>query len=276
MAMQAAVRRAGAVPAITAVLGGKLCVGLDDTAIVRLAADRDMLKLGRRDLAHAVLARRDGATTVSATMICARLAGITVMATGGIGGVHRGVEGTLDISADLDELAINPVTVVCSGAKAILDLPRTLEYLETRGVPVVGFGTDDFPAFFLKTSGLPVTCRVDSAAALAAMIAAQRALGLGGIVVANPPPDGSALDPSATEAAIVAAVAEADSRGVRGKELTPFLLERIAQATDGESVLVNRALLESNAVLAARIAVAVATDQGVRPAPIREERAQPP
>ena len=258
-AMQMAVRRAGAVPAITAVMGGRVRIGLDDAAIERLATGAEVLKLSRRDLAYALAARVDGATTVSATMICAERAGIAVMATGGIGGVHRGAEATLDISADLDELAATDVAVVCAGAKAILDLPRTLEYLETKGVPVIGYGCDDFPAFFVRSSGLPVSCRLDTPQAVADLIAAKRALGLrGGVVIANPPPAPLALDAAVAEAAITAAVAAADAAGVRGKALTPFLLAHVAASTGGESVLANRALLEANAALAASIAVVLA------------------
>jgi pseudouridine-5'-phosphate glycosidase len=267
-AMRQAVQRAGAVPAMTAVMDGRIRVGLDDAAIARLADGRDVLKLSRRDLAYALATGSVGATTVSATMICAALAGIAVMGTGGIGGVHRGAEATLDISADLEELAITDVAVVCAGAKAILDLPRTLEYLETKGVPVVGYGCDDFPAFFVRASGLPVSCRLDTPDEVAAMIVAQRAAGLrGGMVIANPPPAAHALDPAVAEAAIRNAIAAAAAAGIRGKAITPFLLARVAASTGGDSVRANRALLEANAALAGDIAVALAR---------RRTRDQPP
>lgn len=267
-AMQQAVRRAGAVPAMTAVIDRRIRVGLDDAAIARLAEGRDVLKLSRRDLAYALATGAVGATTVSATMISAALAGVAVMATGGIGGVHRGAETTLDVSADLEELAITDVAVVCAGAKAILDLPRTLEYLETKGVPVIGYGCDDFPAFFVRGSGLPVSCRLDAPADIAEMIVAQRATGLrGGMVIANPPPATLALDPAVAEAAIADAIGAAEAAGIRGKAVTPFLLAKVAASTGGDSVLANRALLEANAALAGEIAVALAR---------RRSRDQPP
>jgi pseudouridine-5'-phosphate glycosidase len=260
-AMQAAVRDAGAVPAMSAIIAGCVRIGLDDAAIARLAEGTDILKVSRRDLAYALSAGIDGATTVSATMICAARAGIAVMATGGIGGVHRGVEATLDISADLEELATMDVAVVCAGAKTILDLPRTLEYLETRGVPVVGYGCDEFPAFFTRSSGLPVSCRLDTPQAVAAMIVTQRALGLGGKVIAREPPAALALDAAVAETAIAKAIAAAEAAGIRGKALTPFLLDEVAKATGGESVRANKALLEANAALAGEIAVALAATE---------------
>lgn len=270
-AMHAAVRAAGAVPAMTALVGGQVHIGLDETAVARFANGSDILKVSRRDIAYALAARIDGATTVSATMICARLAGIAIMATGGIGGVHRGGEATLDISADLDELGRTDVAVVCAGAKAILDLPRTLEYLETRGVPVVGYGCEAFPAFFVRSSGLPVSCRRDTPEAVADMILAKRALGLGGgMVIARPPPTALALDPAMAEAAIIEAVAAADAAGIRGKALTPFLLARVAKATGGESVVANKALLEANAALAGEIAVVLSAK--TRDAPLSSSR----
>jgi pseudouridine-5'-phosphate glycosidase len=264
-AMQAAVRKAGAVPAMTAVIAGRVRIGLDDATIAHLAQGTGILKVSRRDLAYALSAGVDGATTVSATMICAARAGIAVMATGGIGGVHRGVEATLDISADLEELARTDVTVVCAGAKTILDLPRTLEYLETRGVPIVGYRCDEFPAFFTRSSGQPVSCRLDTPQAVAGIIAAQRALGLGsGMVIAREPPAALALDAAAAEAAIAKAIAAAEASGIRGKALTPFLLDEVAKATGGDSVRANKALLEANAALAAEIAVALAATPHAR------------
>ena len=254
-----AVREGGALPAFIGVIAGTLTVGLAEGEVERLAALPDAMKVSRRDLAVAASTGRDGATTVAATMIAAARAGIAVFATGGIGGVHRGVEETLDVSADLEELGRTPVAVVCAGAKSILDLPRTMEYLETRGVPVVGYRTGVLPAFYVRESGIAVPHRVDDAAAAARLIAAQRALGLGaGIVFANPLPEAAALDKRRIEAAIADALADAGRAGVGGKELTPFLLDRIAEITGGESLAANAALLTGNAAVAAGIAVALA------------------
>jgi len=256
-----AVRQAGAVPAVIGILDGALRIGLGTGEIARLAGEDGVLKVSRRDIAFAVATGRAGATTVSATMIGAALAGIAVMATGGIGGVHRGAAHSLDISADLEELARTDVAVVCAGAKAVLDLPRTLEYLETRGVPVIGYGCDDFPAFFVASSGLAAPLRLDTPDDVAALLRAKRGLGLkGGVVVANPPPAESALDAAETERAIEAALARAEADGVSGRAVTPYLLERVAEATGGDSIAANRALLVSNARLAARIAVALAAE----------------
>ena len=254
-----AVRKGGALPAFVGVIGGTLTVGLAQAELERLAAAGDTLKVSRRDLAFAAATGRDGATTVAATMIAAARAGIAVFATGGIGGVHRGVEETLDVSADLEELGRTPVAVVCAGAKSILDLPRTMEYLETRGVPVVGYGTDKLPAFYVRESGISVPHRVDDAASAARMIAAHRALGLSaGIVVANPLSEDEALERQRIEAAISGALDDAGREGIGGKDLTPFLLDRIAEITGGESLAANAALLVNNAALAAEIAVALA------------------
>lgn len=254
-----AVRDGGALPAFVGVIDGTLTVGLARDEVERLASQPDAMKVSRRDLAFAAAAGRDGATTVAATMIAAARAGIAVFATGGIGGVHRGVEETLDVSADLEELGRTPVAVVCAGAKSILDLPRTLEYLETRGVPVVGYGTDTLPAFYVRESGIAVPHRVDDAASAARLVAAQRGLGLSaGVVVANPLPAGEALDARRIEAAISDALGDAGRQGIAGKDLTPFLLDRIAEITGGESLAANAALLLNNAALAARIAVALA------------------
>ena len=263
-----AVREHGALPAFVGVLSGTVTVGLERAEVERLATGSDVMKVSRRDLAAAAATGRDGATTVAATMIAAHRAGIAVFATGGIGGVHRGVDETLDISADLEELGRTPVAVVCAGAKSILDLPRTMEYLETRGVPVVGYDTDTLPAFYVRESGIAVPHRVDDALAAARLIAAQRALGLtAGIVVANPLPEGEALDPVRIEAAIEGAVGSARAAGVGGKELTPYLLDRVADATGGESLAANAALLVNNAGVAADIAVALA-GLGVENAPL--------
>lgn len=261
-ALEAAIRAEGAVPATIAVLDGRIRVGLDADDIDRLAQP-GVRKVSRRDLPVALAQGADGATTVAATMIGAGLAGISVFATGGIGGVHRGVETTLDISADLEELAATDVAVVCAGAKAILDLPRTLEYLETKGVPVIGFGTDRFPAFYTAALPLPVDGRCDSADEVARVLRAKWQLGLGGgVVVGVPIPADAALDAEAVEAAIAQAVAEAEAQGVRGKALTPFLLKRMEELTDGASLAANRALLLNNAQVGARIAVAYARQKG--------------
>lgn len=255
-ALEAKVRQEGAVPATVAVVDGRLRVGLDDDDLVHLSEEGGR-KVSRRDLPLVLAAGANGATTVAATLIAARLAGISVFATGGIGGVHRGAETTLDISADLEELACSNVAVVCAGAKAILDLPKTLEYLETRGVPVVGFGTDRFPAFYTAAVDLPVDARCDSPDEVARIMQAKWELGLdGAIVVANPIPEEAALDAAAVEEAIRAAVADAGAKGIQGKALTPFLLNRMEALTEGASLTANKALLINNAALAARIAVA--------------------
>jgi pseudouridine-5'-phosphate glycosidase len=258
-AVEDVVRAAGAVPATVAVVGGRLRVGLDDVALERLAGDPDVAKASRRDLPALVAQGATAGTTVAATMYLAHLAGIAVFATGGIGGVHRGAEHTFDISADLDELASTPVTVVCAGAKSILDLPKTLEVLETGGVPVVGVGTDEFPAFFTRTSGLPVDHRVDTAVELAALVAAHRRLGMRGVIlVANPIPAADALDPADIDARIADAVADAERAGVTRKQVTPYLLARINELTDGRSLVANIALIRNNARLAAELAVELA------------------
>ncbi|WP_407529807.1 pseudouridine-5'-phosphate glycosidase [Methylobacterium oryzisoli] len=257
-AVEAEVRRNGAVPATIAVVAGRIRVGLPDAELDWLGTAPDVLKLSRADLPYAVAAGRHGSTTVAATMICAHLAGIRVFATGGIGGVHRDVEATLDISADLDELARTPVAVVCAGAKAILDLPRTLEYLETRGVPVVAYGTDRFPAFWSRDSGLPAPLRLDTPEAVAALIRAKEALGLaGGIVVANPVPEADEIPADEIAPRIEAALAEAREAGIAAKAVTPFLLRRMLDLTGGRSLATNIALVRNNAALAARLAVAL-------------------
>lgn len=257
-AVEAIVRENGAVPATIAVIGGRLRVGLADDEIAWLGTATGVLKLSRADLPHAVAAGLHGSTTVAATMIVAHLAGIRVFATGGIGGVHRGVESTMDISADLDELARTPVTVVCAGAKAILDLPRTLEYLETRGVPVIGYGTDRFPAFWSRESPLPVPIRLETPEAIGALVRTKAALGLdGGVLVANPVPLQDEIAYGIMARFIEEALRDARAEGVTGKAVTPFLLARIAQLTGGESLATNIALIRNNAALAARIAGAL-------------------
>ncbi len=253
------VRENGAVPATIAIIEGRIKVGLSDAELDWLGTARDVMKLSRADLPYAVASRRHGATTVAATMICAHLAGIQVFATGGIGGVHQGVETSMDISADLDELARTPVAVVCAGAKAILDLPRTLEYLETRGVPVVGYGTDRFPAFWSRTSELPVPLRLDSPDAIAELIHTKEALGLdGGVLVANPVPSGDEIPAAEMSGFIDAAITEAKTRGVSGKAVTPFLLSTLFEKTGGRSLATNIALVKNNAALAARLAASLA------------------
>ena len=258
-AVEDAVRAGGAVPATIVVLGGRIRVGLGAEEIERLGRATGVMKLSRADLAFAVAQRRDGSTTVAATMICAHLAGIPVFATGGIGGVHRGMETTLDVSADLDELGRTPVTVVCAGAKALLDLPRTLEYLETRGVPVVGYGTDRFPAFWSRDSGLPAPLRLDAPADVAALVLAQRRLGLtGGVLVANPVPAADEIPAAEIAEHIAEAVADAGRQGIGGKGVTPFILGRMLDLTGGRSLRTNVALILNNARLAAEIARAMA------------------
>jgi len=263
-AVEATVRENGALPATIAVIGGRIRVGLDDETLEWLAqasekAGEDVMKLSRADLPFAIAAGRHGATTVAATMICAALAGIRVFATGGIGGVHRGVEETMDVSADLEELARTPVCVVCAGAKAILDLPRTLEALETRGVPVIGYRTDALPAFWSRSSGLPAPLRLDTPEAIAALVTAKRELGLdGGVLVANPVPEEAEIPREEIDGHIATALAEAAARRVSAKAVTPFLLGRLVELTDGRSLATNVALVRNNAALAARIAGALA------------------
>jgi pseudouridine-5'-phosphate glycosidase len=250
-----AVRAHGAVPATVAVLEGQLTIGLTDAEIEALANDPNVLKASRRDLGIAVAQQRTAATTVAATMALAHHAGIRVFATGGIGGAHRE---TWDLSADLVELARTPVAVVCAGAKSILDVARTLELLETLGVPVLGFGTNTFPAFYLTGSGEPVTARVDTPTEAAAVARAHWDLGGGGMIIALPLPADVGLDPAEWEAALREAERLAAQRGVRGKEVTPFLLARVAEITGGKTLAANRALVVANAALAAQIAVALA------------------
>ena len=252
------VRAAGAVPATIAVMGGAIHAGLDAATLETLARTPDALKLSRADLAACLAAGRTGATTVAATMICAHLAGIEVFATGGIGGVHRGAEDSFDISADLHELAQTPVTVVAAGAKAILDLPKTLEVLETLGVPVIAYGQDEFPAFWSRSSGLPAPLRMDSAAEIAAAHALKARLGLkGGQLVANPILEADELPRAVILPHIEAALAEADAKGIAAKAVTPFLLQRVYELTGGRSLTANIALVLNNARLAAGIARAL-------------------
>jgi len=258
-AVEAAVRAGGAVPATVAILDGRISVGLDAEDLERLAAEKEVAKVSRADLPAVLAGGGAGSTTVAATMICADLAGIRVFATGGIGGVHRGAEQSFDVSADLQELSRTPVAVVCAGAKAILDLPKTLEVLETLGVPVIGYGTDDLPAFYSRTCGLKVPLRCDGAAEVAGIMAAKWHLGLGGgLVIANPIPAEHEIPAAAIAGHIETALAEAAAEGIAGKAVTPFLLARLEQLSGGASLDANVALVLNNARLAAAIAVAYA------------------
>jgi pseudouridine-5'-phosphate glycosidase len=259
------VREAGAVPATVAVIAGSLAVGLSREEIELLGTSGDTPKASRRDLPLLVARGSNGATTVAGTMVVAAMAGISVFATGGIGGVHRGAERSFDISADLEELARTSVAVVSAGAKAVLDLALTLEYLETRGVPVLGYRTDVFPAFYTRDSGLAVDARMDSPDQIAAVLAAKWETGLnGGVLIANPIDPADELDPAEIEQIIRHAVADARERGVRGKAITPFLLARIHELTGGASEQANKSLVWSNARLAAQIATALAARGGIR------------
>jgi len=250
------IRDNGAVPATIAVIGGRLKAGLTPEQIEYLGKKgREVTKASRRDLPVLVARGQDGATTVTTTMIIAAMAGIKVFATGGIGGVHRGAETSMDISADLEELAATPVMVICAGAKSILDLGLTLEYLETKGVPVIGFGTEELPAFYTRKSGFKVDYRIDTPEELAAAFRAKMEMGLkGGMLVTNPIPEEYSMDPDRINAAIDQAVAECSARGIKGKDTTPFLLARIKDITGGDSLEANIRLVLNNARLAARTA----------------------
>ena len=254
------IRDNGAVPATIAVIGGRLKAGLSHEEIEYLGkTGRGVAKASRRDLPALVARGADGATTVTTTMIIAHMAGINVFATGGIGGVHRGAEVTMDISADLEELAQTPVMVVCAGAKSILDLGLTLEYLETKGVPVIGYGTDELPAFYTRKSGFGVDYRVDSPEELAAIFRAQRELNYkGGMLVTNPIPEQYAMDKEVIDKAIEQALAEAKEQHVHGKETTPFLLARVVELTGGDSLESNIKLVLNNATVAAKTAAELA------------------
>lgn len=258
--MEEIVRRGGAEPRTVAILRGELVAGLSHAQLHHLATAAGVRKVSRRDLPIVIARRQDGATTVATTMWVAHHFGIQVFATGGIGGVHRGADGesSSDISADLQELAQTPVIVVCAGAKAILDLPRTLEYLETHGVTVIGWGTDEFPAFYSRSSGLPVDVRCDSAQEVVAIWHAKQKLGLpGGLLVTVPVPAAEEIPAAEIEPVILQAVAEAGQGGLRSAEVTPFLLSRIAELSGARSLRANLALLKNNARVAAEIAVAL-------------------
>jgi pseudouridine-5'-phosphate glycosidase len=252
------IRDGGAVPATIAIIGGKICIGLSEQQLELLATSPDAMKVSRRDLAYVLSQGKLGATTVAATMICAELAGIQVFVTGGIGGVHRGAETSFDISADLQELAQTSVAVVCAGVKSILDIGLTLEYLETFGVPVVSVGQRGFPAFFTRESGFNADFQLDTPAEQAAFIQAKWQLGLkGGVVVSNPVPAADAMPKAEIDAITSQALQEADDQGVGGKNVTPFLLGRIKQLTEGRSLATNIALVKNNARCGAALAVAM-------------------
>ena len=256
---EAMARENGAEPATIAVIGGKLCAGLTEEEIDYLGREgTKVTKASRRDLPALVAEGKDGATTVAATMIIAALAGIHVFATGGIGGVHRGAETTMDISADLEELANTPVAVICAGAKSILDLGLTLEYLETKGVPVLGYGTKELPAFYTRHSGFSVDYRVDSPEEIAAFIRAQRQMEYpGGVLITNPIPEEYSMPAEQINAAIDQALREAAEQGIKGKATTPFLLARVCELTGGESLASNIQLVLNNVRLAAKVACAL-------------------
>lgn len=249
------VRENGSVPATMGVIGGVLKIGMTEEEIEYFGKAEGVIKTSRRDLPFIVAKKLDGATTVASTMILAQMAGIRIFATGGIGGVHRGAETTMDISADLEELAQTGVAVVCAGAKSILDIGLTLEYLETKGVPVVGYQTDELPAFYTRKSGFPVDYRVDDERELAEALKAKWEMGLqGGVVIANPIPEQYQMDPEKISSCIENAVREAAEKGIGGKESTPFLLAKVKELTGGESLEANIQLVYNNAALASRLA----------------------
>ena len=259
LAVEDVVRAAGATPAAIAVVEGSLRVGLDRETLEQLARSNDVLKLSSADLPYGLMSGKLGATTVAATMIAAKQSGIRVFATGGIGGVHRGAETSFDISADLIELARTDVVVVAAGAKALLDLPKTLEFLETHGVPVVCYGSDEFPAFWSRSSGLRAPIRLDTPSEIARFVAERTDLSFGGgVLVANPIPLRDEIAASKMAPVITAAVAEAEAAGISGKGVTPFLLDAILRRTDGGSLVANIALVKNNARLAAEIAAVLA------------------
>lgn len=261
--VEAVIRKAGATPATIAIMDGQFRVGLNEAELEQLArAGGTAAKASRRDVAALVAGKGTAGTTVATTMQISALAGIAVFATGGIGGVHRGAETSFDISADLDELSRTPVAVVCAGAKSILDIPKTLEVLETKGVPVLGYKSEDFPAFWARTSGWKVDRSYDSAADIAAVLDTQFSLGMGGVLIANPIPESHALDAAEMESWIDAALRGAEQEGVARNKLTPFLLKRIFELTGGRSLVANIALVENNAAVAAEVAIALSAWRG--------------
>lgn len=250
------VRDNGGVPATIAIIDGKIKIGLSEDELELLASAENVSKVSRRDIAEILATKKIGATTVASTMICAQLADIKFFITGGIGGVHKGAEHTMDISADLDELSKTKVAVICAGAKSILDLDKTLEYLETKGVPVVGYQTDELPAFFTRESGLKLNTRIDEVSTIAKLAEVQWDLGLEtGIVVANPVPEEDQLEPSFINGIIDKAVAKAEEEGIHGKDSTPFLLGEIVKQSEGKSLETNIKLVEHNAKIGTQIAV---------------------
>ncbi|MFP2964035.1 pseudouridine-5'-phosphate glycosidase [Myxococcus sp. 1LA] len=259
-ACEEAIRRAGAVPAATAIIDGRLCIGLEEPEMRRLAEGKErLLKLGSRDLAVAVATRATGGTTVSATCEMAAAAGIRVFSTGGIGGVHRGASEHFDISQDIAALARFPVAVVCAGAKSVLDLPKTMELLETAGVPVIGVGTDELPSFYSRGSGIPLEHRADDVDTAARIARARfESLKQGGVLYTVPPPEETSLPRNEVELHIAATLADADRQGIRGKAVTPFLLSEMAKRTGGKTLKANLALLTNNARFAGQLAVAYA------------------
>lgn len=253
------IRENGAVPATIGIIGGVLKAGLTKEEIDYMGKAPDVAKVSRRDIPYIVSMKKDGATTVASTMIIADMAGIKIFATGGIGGVHRGAETTMDISADLEELAATDVAVVCAGAKSILDIGLTLEYLETKGVPVFGYGTKELPAFYTRKSGFPVDYRIDTPEEMAAVLKTKWSLGLhGGALIANPIPENYSMDEAFITKVIEDAVVEANEKGIKGKETTPFLLAKIKEITGGDSLESNIQLVYNNAEVAAKVAVAFA------------------
>lgn len=262
LSVEALIRERGAIPATVAVIAGRPTVGLTGDEIEHLGKKgQGVIKVSRRDLPRCMAGGLDGATTVASTMILAARASVAVFATGGIGGVHRGAETSFDVSADLEELGRSNVAVICAGAKAILDLPKTLEVLETKGVPVLGYQTDELPGFYTRTTGLPVDQRVDSADELAQQMRAKWGFGLdGGLLIANPVPEAFAMPAEAITNAIEQALQEMEAQDVGGKQATPFLLARVAELTGGDSLATNIKLVENNARLAADIAVAYAKE----------------
>ncbi len=255
LACERIIRESGVVPATVAIIDGIIRIGLDEEEIRALAAAEDVIKAGKRDIARAVSEKLTASTTVSATIIASRMAGIAVFATGGIGGVHRGFEKTMDVSRDLEELAAHDIAVVCAGPKAILDLSATAEYLETKGVELVGYRTDEMPAFYCRQSGIAVSQRVDSASAIAKLMHVKWSHGLsGGLLVTNPLSEEAALPSAFVERIIDAAIKKADRAGVVGKAVTPFLLAELEKASHGESLEANKVLVKENARLAAEIA----------------------
>lgn len=257
-AVEQIIRDNGAVPATIALIDGQIKIGLSYDELEMFGKSDNVAKVSRRDIGYLLATKQLGATTVAATMICADLAEIRMFVTGGIGGVHRGAETTMDISADLEELAKTDVAVVCAGAKSILDIGLSMEYLETKGVPVIGYETDELPAFYTRKSGFPVNFRADNPEVVAETLAVKWHLGLaGGAVIANPIPEADELDPKMINGIIDQALAEAKEKGIKGKDVTPFMLGKVKDLTDGKSLVANIALVKHNAVVGAKIAVAL-------------------